>query len=65
VRTNTISFVAHNCKIVNYKAYELKNVEKKITVKEADIFRIASQSKVISSFALMTLFEEGKFMFND
>jgi CubicO group peptidase (beta-lactamase class C family) len=34
-------------------------------MKEDDIFRIASQSKAITSTAVMMLWEEGKFQLDD
>ncbi len=62
---NIVTFVARNGKIIHYKAYGYSNVEKKTPVKRDDIFRIASQSKAITTASLMTLFEEGKFMLDE
>lgn len=62
---NLVTFVARNGKIVQYKAYGYSNVEKKTPLKRDDIYRIASQSKAITTATLMTLFEEGKFMLDE
>jgi CubicO group peptidase (beta-lactamase class C family) len=58
---NAVTFIARKGKIVHYKAFGFRNIEKKIPLKTNDIFRIASQSKAITSVGLMTLYEEGKF----
>lgn len=62
---NAVSFVARHGVVVHNKAYGWKNIENKIPVKTNDIFRIASQSKAITSVALMTLYDEGKFLLDD
>lgn len=54
-----------NGKVVYYKAFGYSDREKKIPMKKDDIFRIASQSKAITSLAVMLLFEEGKFFLDD
>jgi CubicO group peptidase (beta-lactamase class C family) len=62
---NAVTFVAHKGEVVHHKAYGMRNLEERIPLKEDDIFRIASQTKAITSVALMTLFEEGKFLLDD
>lgn len=52
-------------KIAYHKAYGYSNVENKTVLKKDDIFRIASQSKAITSLAVMMLWEEGKFLLDD
>ena len=64
VMANVASFVAKNGKIVHHKAYGYKDSDK-IPLKTDDIFRWASQSKAITTVALLTLFEENKFMLDD
>ncbi|MFA6484461.1 MAG: serine hydrolase domain-containing protein, partial [Bacteroidales bacterium] len=53
--------VARNGRIVLYKAYGMADNQTKRPLKRDDIFRIASQSKAITSTAVMMLWEEGKF----
>lgn len=58
-------FIARDGKIVYYKAFGSSNAEKKTELHRDDIFRIASQTKAITSVAVMTLFEQGKFLLDD
>jgi CubicO group peptidase (beta-lactamase class C family) len=60
-----VVFIARNGKIVYHKAYGFSDMENKITLKKDDIFRIASQTKAITSLAAMMLYEEGKFLLDD
>ena len=62
---NTLSFVARNGQIVHHKAYGYKDIEAGIPLKTDDIFRWASQTKAVATVALMTLFEENKFLLDD
>lgn len=62
---NALTFVAHKGQIVHHKAYGYKNMEAGIPLEKDDIFRIASQTKAITTAALMTLYEEGKFLLDD
>lgn len=62
---NLVTFVARNGKIVHHKAYGYSNLEQKTPLKRDAIYRIASQSKAITTTTLMTLFEEGKFMLDE
>ncbi|MFA6126876.1 MAG: serine hydrolase domain-containing protein [Bacteroidales bacterium] len=57
--------VARNGRIVLYKAYGMADNQTKRPLKRDDIFRIASQSKAITSTAVMMLWEEGKFRLDD
>jgi CubicO group peptidase (beta-lactamase class C family) len=45
--------------------FGLKDLATKTPLKTDDIFRIASQTKAITSIAAMMLFEEGKFLLDD
>jgi CubicO group peptidase (beta-lactamase class C family) len=65
IAPNAVTFVARKGKLVHYKAFGYKNVEQKIPLQKTDIFRIASQTKAITSVALLILFEEGKFLLDD
>ncbi len=60
-----VSLVVRNGKIVHWKAYGMAENEKGRKLKRDDIFRIASQSKAITSTAVMMLWEEGKFQLDD
>ena len=57
--------VVRNGRIVYHKAYGMDNVVTKTPLKRDAIFRIASQTKAITSIGLMMLFEEGKFLLDD
>jgi CubicO group peptidase (beta-lactamase class C family) len=60
-----VVFIARNGKIVYHKAYGYADVENKTALKKDNIFRIASQSKAITSLAVMMLYEDGKFGLDD
>lgn len=60
-----VSLVARNGKIVLWKAYGMAGNEEGRKLKRDDIFRIASQTKAITSTAVMMLWEEGKFRLDD
>ncbi|HPH47036.1 MAG TPA: serine hydrolase domain-containing protein, partial [Chryseolinea sp.] len=60
-----VALVARNGKIVYYKAFGKADNESGRVLKRDDIFRIASQSKAITSTAVMMLWEEGKFKLDD
>jgi CubicO group peptidase (beta-lactamase class C family) len=60
-----VALVARNGKIVLWKAYGMADNQSGKTLKRDDIFRIASQSKAITSTAVMMLWEEGKFQLDD
>lgn len=60
-----VALIARNGKIVFYKAYGMADYASKREQKRDDIFRIASQSKAITSTAVMMLWEEGKFKLDD
>lgn len=60
-----VGFIARDGKIVYDKAFGMSDVEKKTVMRTDDIFRIASQTKAITSVAVMMLFEEGKFLLDD
>lgn len=60
-----VTLVARNGKIVHWKAYGMADNQAGRTLKRDDIFRIASQSKAITSTAVMMLWEEGIFRLDD
>jgi CubicO group peptidase (beta-lactamase class C family) len=59
------ALIARNGRIVYNKAFGVKDLESKSQMQKDDIFRIASQTKAITSIAAMMLFEEGKFLLDD
>lgn len=60
-----VALVARKGKIVYYKSFGMADNEANRAMKRDDIFRIASQSKAITSTAVMMLWEEGKFKLDD
>ena len=60
-----VVLVARNGKIVYHKAFGMADNEGRRVLKRDDIFRIASQTKAITSTAAMMLWEEGKFSLDD
>jgi CubicO group peptidase (beta-lactamase class C family) len=60
-----VALVARNGKIVYYKAFGLADSETNKSLNRDAIFRIASQTKAITSTAIMMLWEEGKFRLDD
>ena len=59
-----VALVARNGKIVYHKAFGIAN-EKGDQLRKDHIFRIASQTKAITSTAVMILWEEGRFRLDD
>jgi CubicO group peptidase (beta-lactamase class C family) len=57
--------IVRNGKIVFHRTYGVSDIGKKSPLKNDDIFRIASQTKAITSTAIMMLFEEGKLLLDD
>ncbi|MDO9339492.1 MAG: serine hydrolase domain-containing protein, partial [Bacteroidales bacterium] len=62
---NAVTFVARHGKVVHYKAFGWKNIEKKEPLELNDIFRIASQTKAVATVGLMMLYEKGRFLLDD
>lgn len=62
---NAVTFVYRKGKVVHHKAFGFKNIEKKEPVELNSIFRIASQTKAITSVGLMMLYEKGLFLLDD
>lgn len=59
------ALIARNGKIVYYRGFGFDDKENKKPMKRDAIFRIASQTKAITSVAVMMLYEEGKFLLDD
>ena len=62
---HALTFVAKNGVVIHNKAFGWSDVESNKALKKDDIFRNYSQTKAITSVALMTLFEQGKFQLDD
>ncbi len=60
-----VGFIARDGKIVYDRAFGVSDIKSGTPMKTDDIFRIASQTKAITSIGLMMLFEEGKFLLDD
>jgi CubicO group peptidase (beta-lactamase class C family) len=59
------AIIAKDGKIIYYKAVGYNDIATKAPLKRDAIFRIASQTKAITSVAVMMLYEEGKFLLED
>ena len=60
-----VALVARDGKIVHWEAYGMASNPDDRKLKRDDLFRIASQTKAITSTAVMMLWEEGKFQLDD
>ena len=60
-----VAFIARNGKIAYWKSFGVSDAEKKTPLEKDAIFRIASQTKAITSVAVMMLCEEGKLLLDD
>jgi len=59
------AIVVKDGKIIYYKALGLSDLDNKTPMKKDAIFRVASQTKAITSVAIMMLYEEGKLLLDD
>lgn len=60
-----VTMVLRHGKVVQHKAYGWADVERKAPMREDALFRIASQSKAVTSVAIMMLVEEGRLKLHD
>ncbi|MFZ4263012.1 serine hydrolase domain-containing protein [Sphingobacterium sp. HJSM2_6] len=60
-----VALILHDGKPAYYKAFGVDKSNPSTKMKEDAIFRIASQTKAITSIGVMMLFEEGKFLLDD
>lgn len=60
-----VVLIVRNGKIAYHQAYGYSDAETKKAMQKDNIFRIASQTKAITSLAVMMLWEEGKFLLDD
>jgi CubicO group peptidase (beta-lactamase class C family) len=61
----SVALIVRNGKIVFDKAYGYNDVDTKAPLDKNGIFRIASQTKAITTVAVMMLWEEGRFSLDD
>ena len=59
------ALIIRNGKVVYYKSVGFNDLDSKAPLAKDGIFRIASQTKAITSVAVMMLYEEGKFLLDD
>jgi CubicO group peptidase (beta-lactamase class C family) len=59
------AIIARNGKIIYHKGLGYDDITTKKTLQKNAIMRIASQTKAITSVAVMMLYEEGKFLLDD
>ena len=57
-----VTLIARRGKVVHFEANGLRNVEAGLPMEKDTIFRLYSQSKLITGAAVMMLFEEGHFL---
>lgn len=60
-----VALVARKGHIIYHKAFGYNDLEQKQPLRTDYIFRIASQTKAITSAAVLMLYEEGKFLLDD
>ena len=60
-----VALIAREGKIAYNKSFGYADIEKKIPMRTDHIFRIASQTKAITSLAVLMLIEEGKMSLSD
>jgi CubicO group peptidase (beta-lactamase class C family) len=63
--TGAVAYIARDGKIAYYRAFGMDDKDKQKPLKKDAIFRIASQTKAITSVAVMILIEEGKLLLDD
>jgi CubicO group peptidase (beta-lactamase class C family) len=61
----SVALIARKGKIVFYKAYGYNDPDTKTPLDKTGIFRIASQTKAVTTVAAMILWEEGKYSLDD
>lgn len=59
------ALVARDGKIIYYKSVGYSDIDKHTALKNDAIYRIASQTKAITSVAVMMLYEQGKLLLDD
>jgi CubicO group peptidase (beta-lactamase class C family) len=60
-----VALIARNGKIIYHKSFGQDDTDTRTPLRRDAIFRIASQTKAVTSVAVMMLFEEGKFLLDE
>src|SRR6185295_5687422 len=60
-----VAMIVHDGRIVYYKNFGYNDIDTKAPLQKDAIFRMASQTKAVTSVAVMMLYEEGRFMLDD
>lgn len=60
-----VVFIARHGQVVKHQAWGYRHLGTRAPLHRDDIFRIASQSKAITTLAVMMLWEEGRFQLDD
>ena len=60
-----VVMLTHDGRTVYHKAFGVRDLGTRVAEQPTDIFRIASQTKAITSLAVMMLWEEGRFRLDD
>lgn len=60
-----VTLIVKDNKVIQYKGYGYQDFESKKPMKNDDIFRIASQTKAITSVGIMILYEQGKLLLDE
>ncbi len=62
---NALTFVARDGQVIHHKAFGWSDVEGKTPLRTDNLFRMYSQTKAMTTVALMTLYERGLFQLDD
>jgi CubicO group peptidase (beta-lactamase class C family) len=60
-----VAIIYKNGKLAYYKAFGYDDADKKTPMQKDEIFRIASQTKALTSTAILELYEQGKLLIDD
>ena len=60
-----VVMLVHNGQVAYHKAFGVRDIGTGAPQQRDDIFRIASQTKAVTSLAVMMLWEEGRFALDD
>lgn len=63
--TGAVSIVIKDNQVVQYKGYGYADAESKMPMQKDQLFRIASQTKAITSVGIMILYEQGKLLLDE
>ncbi len=63
--TGAVAIIYRNGHLAYYKAFGEDDIDKKTPMKKDAIFRIASQTKAITSTAILMLYEQGKLLLDE